>query len=64
MKLERREREVQKYMKMEEKKIIQVMMYHMIVNLIYLLALNQIPLKKLLLELSGKKLCKMSMMHS
>ena len=26
--------------------------------------LNQIPLKKLLLELSGKKLCRMSMMHS
>ena len=34
------------------------MMYHLIVNLIYLLTLNQLPLKKLLLELSGKKLCK------
>ena len=54
-----------KDMKMEEKQIIQVMtwMYHLIVNLIYFLTLNQLPLKKRLLELSGKKLCIMSMMH-
>ena len=30
----------------------------------YLLTLNQLPLNKLLLELSGKKICRMSMMHS
>src|SRR5713101_8068107 len=66
MKLERWEREVRKDMKMEEEQTIQVMtwMYHLIVNSIYLLTLNQLPLKNLLLELSGKKLCRMSMMHS
>ena len=34
---------------------------YMIVNRVYLLTLNEIPLKKLLLLMSGKKPCKMNM---
>jgi len=41
-----------------------IWIFYMIVNWIYLLTLNQLPMKKLLLMMSGKKPCIRSMMLS